>query len=54
MLEGGDGGAFVFLHKAEYGPRAAAPFVKSWVERMGGETKAENRQANPLLIDYGQ
>jgi len=32
VLEGGDGGAFVFLNTAEYGPRGAAPFVRSWVE----------------------
>ncbi|MHC4847175.1 MAG: peptide-N-glycosidase F-related protein [Planctomycetota bacterium] len=32
VLEGGDGGAFVFLNTAEYGGRGAAPFVKSWVE----------------------
>jgi hypothetical protein len=32
VLEGGDGGAFVFLNTAEYGARGPAPFVKSWVE----------------------
>lgn len=32
VLEGGDGGAFVFLDTAEYGVRGPAPFVKSWVE----------------------
>lgn len=32
VLEGGDGGAFVFLNTAAYGARGPAPFVKSWVE----------------------
>jgi len=32
VLEGGDGGAFVFLNTAEYGVRGPAPFVRSWVE----------------------
>ena len=32
VLEGGDGGAIVFLNTAEYGARGPAPFVKSWVE----------------------
>jgi len=32
VLEGGDGGAFVFLNTAEYGARGPAPFLKSWVE----------------------
>ncbi|MHC4731239.1 MAG: peptide-N-glycosidase F-related protein, partial [Planctomycetota bacterium] len=32
VLEGGDGGAFVFLNTAEYGVRGPAPFLKSWVE----------------------
>jgi len=32
VLEGGDGGAFVFLSTAEYGVRGPAPFLKSWVE----------------------
>jgi len=32
VLEGGDGGAFVFLNTAEYGERGPAPFVKNWVE----------------------
>jgi hypothetical protein len=32
VLEGGDGGAFVFLNTAEYGARGPAPFVSSWVE----------------------
>ncbi|MDF1700091.1 MAG: peptide-N-glycosidase F-related protein [Planctomycetota bacterium] len=32
VLEGGDGGAFVFLNSREYGQRGPAPFVKSWVE----------------------
>jgi hypothetical protein len=32
VLEGGDGGAFVFLNTAEYGSRGPAPFLKSWVE----------------------
>ena len=32
VLEGGDGGAFIFLNTAEYGRRGPAPFVKSWVE----------------------
>ena len=32
VLEGGDGGAFVFLNTAEYGARGPAPFIPSWVE----------------------
>jgi len=32
VLEGGDGGSFIFLNTAEYGKRGPAPFVKSWVE----------------------
>jgi len=32
VLEGGDGGAFVFLNTTEYGTHGPAPFVKSWVE----------------------
>ena len=32
VLEGGDGGAFVFLSTAEHGARGPAPFVESWVE----------------------
>ncbi|MHC4937463.1 MAG: peptide-N-glycosidase F-related protein [Planctomycetota bacterium] len=32
VLEGGDGGAIVFLNTREYGVRGAAPYVKSWVE----------------------
>ena len=32
VLEGGDGGAIVFLNTREYGRRGPAPFVKSWVE----------------------
>ncbi len=32
VLEGGDGGAIVFLNTAEYGARGPAPFVRSWVE----------------------
>ncbi len=32
VLEGGDGGAFLFLNTREYGRRGPAPFVKSWVE----------------------
>ncbi|MBI5447054.1 MAG: hypothetical protein HY900_38285 [Deltaproteobacteria bacterium] len=32
VLEGGDGGAFLFLNTAEFGRRGPAPFLKSWVE----------------------
>ncbi len=32
VLEGGDGGAFVFLNTRAYGARGPAPFVESWVE----------------------
>lgn len=32
VLEGGDGGALMFLNTAEYGRRGPAPFVKNWVE----------------------
>jgi len=32
VLEGGDGGSFIFLNTAEYGRRGPAPFLKSWVE----------------------
>jgi len=32
VLEGGDGGAFLFLNTEEYGARGPAPFLKSWVE----------------------
>lgn len=32
VLEGGDGGSFLFLNTAEYGSRGPAPFVSSWVE----------------------
>ena len=32
VLEGGDGGAFVFLNTDEYGARGPAPFVKDWTE----------------------
>lgn len=32
VLEGGDGGAFVFLSTAEHGARGPAPFVKSWTD----------------------
>ena len=32
VLEGGDGGAFLFLDTAGYGVRGPAPFVRSWVE----------------------
>ena len=32
VLEGGDGGAFVFLNTDEYGARGPAPFLKNWVE----------------------
>jgi len=32
VMEGGDGGAFVFLNTAEYGKRGPAPYVKSWTE----------------------
>ncbi len=31
VLEGGDGGAFVFLNTSEHGARGPAPFVRSWV-----------------------
>lgn len=30
VLEGGDGGAFLFLSTAEYGARGPAPFVRDW------------------------
>jgi len=40
VLEGGDGGAFVFLNTAEYGARGPAPFVRSWVEPNLRETFA--------------
>jgi hypothetical protein len=32
VLEGGDGGAFVFLNTAAYAARGPAPFARSWVE----------------------
>ncbi len=32
VLEGGDGGSFLFLNTAEYGVRGPAPFLPSWVE----------------------
>jgi hypothetical protein len=32
VLEGGDGGAFILLNTAEYGPRGPAPFIKNWTE----------------------
>jgi hypothetical protein len=32
VLEGGDGGSFVFLNTAEFGSRGPAPFLGSWVE----------------------
>ncbi|MEN8752083.1 MAG: hypothetical protein AB1Z18_04845, partial [Desulfobacterales bacterium] len=30
VLEGGDGGAIIFLNTAEYGRRGPAPFIKNW------------------------
>jgi hypothetical protein len=32
VLEGGDGGSFLFLNTQEYGARGPAPYLKSWVE----------------------
>ncbi|MDX2493675.1 MAG: peptide-N-glycosidase F-related protein [Desulfuromusa sp.] len=32
VLEGGEGGAFVFLNTAEYGKRGPAPYIKNWSE----------------------
>jgi len=32
VLEGGDGGAFLFLNTGEYGRRGPAPYLKNWTE----------------------
>ncbi|MHC4973653.1 MAG: peptide-N-glycosidase F-related protein [Planctomycetota bacterium] len=53
VLEGGDGGAFVFLNTAEYGARGPAPFVKSWVEPNLSKTFAVGIDVhNPKNEEY--
>ena len=54
VLEGGDGGAFVFLDTAEYGERGPAPFVKSWVEPNLRSTFAVGIDVHDPPIDTEQ
>ena len=40
VLEGGDGGAFVFLNTSRYGQRGPAPYVANWTEPNLAQTFA--------------